>query len=106
MIGRLRGVTLIELMVVSIITIMVSAGLFTLLYRSWMNHDVILTQNLVQREARTALDVVCDELRTISKWDYTNIALTTYNGNSALGQKCPNNSSSDGFKIYLESGKL
>src|SRR5262249_52329062 len=88
-----RGVTLIELMVVSVIALTVSAGVFSLLNRAWQNHDVLLTQNLVQREARAALEMATDEIRSLSPWTKFNIVATSNKQGSVVGQLFPSLSS-------------
>jgi type II secretory pathway pseudopilin PulG len=67
-INRLRGITLLELLIVTMLTILVSAGVFQLVNRAWLSYDAITVQNLVQRQARAALDAASDELRSVNPW--------------------------------------
>jgi hypothetical protein len=90
---RAYGVTLIELMVVGFIVMTIAAGIFVLLRRLWDNYDALLTQNLVQRQARAAMDIVVDELRTVD-WSEDNlVVMENADGSGSLfGQVRPSSS--------------
>jgi len=86
-----RGFTLIELLVSGIVVMLLASGVGALFKRVWDNHDAVLTQNYVQRQARQALDMACDELRTISLDELepgrpAAVAYTDDRGNSVVGQ--------------------
>jgi Tfp pilus assembly protein PilW len=83
---RKQGMTVIELMIAGILTLLVGAGTYALLTRAWNTHDALITQNMVQREARAALDMACDGLRDISPWNQDNVkAYRDVSGNTFMG---------------------
>jgi len=83
---RTYGATLIELMVIGMVTLFLGAGIFTLVRRAWANHDALLIQNEIQRQARAAMDMVCDEIRNIAPWNEAVVGVTD-SRNSAVGLK-------------------
>lgn len=71
---RRRGITLIEMLVVTFIIGVITTGLIGLLKRSWDNYDAIVVQNSVQKQARMALDLAADELRGLGPWNSSTIS--------------------------------
>jgi hypothetical protein len=86
---RTHGMTLVELIVAGFIVLTVSSGIFVILNRAWESYDALLTQNMVQREARAALDLAVDAVRSIPLWDnvagLTSIYLVTDKASAKLG---------------------
>lgn len=83
---RTHGVTIIELLIIGVITLLAGAGIFTLVTRAWANHDALLTQNMVQRQARAALDLACDGIRNTSPWNTQGVIAFSHPTNSFVGQ--------------------
>lgn len=77
-----RGLTFIEMLIAGAVILIVLAGISTLLVRAWANQDALLTQNLVQQQARAALDMVIDEVRTLNPWN-PNTVIATQNAYGA-----------------------
>jgi hypothetical protein len=86
---RRRGITLIEMMIYGAIALLTGAALLTLAARAWANYEVLLTQNMIQRQARAAVDLVADEIRNIpgsnGMWDTGIVAYEDGNG-SRIGR--------------------
>jgi hypothetical protein len=87
--NRRRGITLIEMMIYGAISLLTGAALLTLASRAWANYEFLLTQNMIQRQARAAVDLVSDEIRNIpgssGMWDTGIIAYEDENG-SRIGR--------------------
>ncbi len=60
---KCRGFTMIELLMVGLVVIVLSIGLSNVFLRAQANYEAVLTQNEIQRQARVAADIVCDEIR-------------------------------------------
>jgi prepilin-type N-terminal cleavage/methylation domain-containing protein len=58
-----RGVTLIELLVALVIMMLIAGGVSRILVRSWLSEEVTNDQNVAERAAQQAVDVVVDRLR-------------------------------------------
>jgi type II secretory pathway pseudopilin PulG len=106
--ARRRGFTLVELMLVGMLTLLVSLGTFALAYRAWRSQEEILIQNEVARQARAAADAAADVLRNMP-WGPTNQsnvhAVTgAANSNSVLGLL--NTGTDMDFRMNVQSGKL
>jgi type II secretory pathway component PulJ len=61
--SSVRGVTLVELMVALVIMMVIAGGISRVLVRSWQSEEVTNDQNLAERTAQQAVDVVVDRLR-------------------------------------------
>lgn len=83
--ARRTAFTLVELMLVGMLTLLVSLGTYALAYRAWRSQEEILIQNEVARQARVAADAAADVLRNLP-WDYSVRAVSgAGNSNSYLG---------------------
>jgi hypothetical protein len=81
----IRGLTFVEMLIAAAVILTVLAGVATLLLRAWANHDALLTQNLVQQQARAALDMVIDEVRTLNPWDPSTVIATQNTYGAQIG---------------------
>jgi Tfp pilus assembly protein PilE len=105
---RASGLTLIELLVVGLPLVLIGGAVLALLTRAWQNHEAVLLQNLVQRQARAALDLACDTLRNVTYWNQQGVAATTDDYGSVLrAQTRLPDGSSDFFTLRrLANGTL
>lgn len=58
-----RGVTFVELMVALVIMMLIAGGVSRILVRSWLSEELVHDQNLAEKTAQQAVDVVVDRLR-------------------------------------------
>src|SRR5947209_14181646 len=104
-----RGVTLIEMLVSLLMTIVIAGALFAIFTNTYQSRDFVVGQGGAETDARTPLDNLADHLRDAQQyWTTGGTTPTAVNQSSviAAGSKTSvtyyeSNNSSDTVRLWL-----
>ena len=75
-----RGFTVIEMLIVGMITVLIGSGLWTLVNRSYESGYQVMNQNDALARARMAIDTLADRVRSLSALNAAGASDITFTG--------------------------
>lgn len=108
-----RGVTLVEMLVSLLMTIVISGALFAIFTNTYQTRDFVVGQGGAETDARTPLDNLADHLRDAQQYWSTGTTPTTVSQSSVIsaGSKTSvtyyeSNNASDTVRLWLNGTDL